>query len=91
MLSIIDKKDSYGYEINKEIENMTKGSFIFTEATLYTSFKRLSSFSYITSYWSTESGKKRKYYKITDLGKEKLEAMKNEWLFLEKLINNIIK
>lgn len=91
MLAIICKKDSYGYEINKEIEKMTNGQFSFTEATLYTCFKRLISYDYIDSYWKTESSKKRKYYMITPKGKTRLLEMKEEWTFLKIMIDNILE
>lgn len=91
LLSIISESDSYGYEINKKIEKWTDGNFILTEATLYTSFKRLVGLGYLTSYWlQSDSNKKRKYYSITNQGKELLEEKIRDWEQMKKTIDNII-
>ena len=41
ILAHLKKQDSYGYQINKSIKEMTSGEFELKEATLYTAFKRL--------------------------------------------------
>ncbi len=51
VLSILEKKDSYGYAINKTVMTLTDGAFQFTEATLYTTFKRLQREGFISTYW----------------------------------------
>jgi DNA-binding PadR family transcriptional regulator len=91
ILSILDKEDSYGYLINKKIEELTEGEFSFTEATLYTSFKRLLKMGYLTTYWlESDSGKKRKYYSITLTGIIGLKKQKEDWKKLTGVINRII-
>ncbi|AIO18832.1 lineage-specific thermal regulator protein [Candidatus Izimaplasma bacterium HR1] len=92
LLSIISDKDSYGYEINKKIEDMTNSDFVFTEATLYTSFKRLVKLDYLKTYWlESTSNKKRKYYSITNKGKSMLEKQIHEWNSTKELIDQIIR
>ena len=41
ILAQLLRRDSYGYEINKNIENCSGGEFVLKEATLYTAFRRL--------------------------------------------------
>ena len=63
--------DSYGYEINKTVGELTNGELELKEATLYTCFRRLEAAGHIISYWEDENtGARRRYYAITDLGKE---------------------
>jgi PadR family transcriptional regulator PadR len=91
ILSVLDREDSYGYMINKTIEELTKGEFLLTEATLYTSFKRLVKLGFLTSYWlASESGKKRKYYSITLTGIIALKSQKDDWNKLIRIINDIV-
>lgn len=91
LLSIIREKDSYGYEINKKIEEWTEDHFSLTEATLYTSFKRLVQLGYLTSYWiESDANKKRKYYSITKKGIELLENQIEEWNYMKHIIDRII-
>ncbi|MDA3932436.1 MAG: PadR family transcriptional regulator [Tenericutes bacterium] len=92
LLSILEKEDSYGYIINKQIEEITNHEFIFSEATLYTSFKRMVEAGFLNTYWlEGDTGRKRKYYSITQLGKSYLNNQREEWLKLKKIINKVIK
>ena len=61
-------RDSYGYEINKTVTQLSGGKLELKEATLYTAFRRLEDSGLIVSYWGDEAvGARRKYYKITPL------------------------
>jgi len=91
LLAILAKGDSYGYEINKQLEDVSNGTFVLTEATLYTSFKRLETKGYVASYWQEgTSGKKRKYYGITQMGKDKLKTLERSWLEAKQIIDSLI-
>ena len=70
----------YGYEINKTIESLSGGAFVLKEATLYTAFRRLEDSGLIVSYWGDEAvGARRKYYKITQQGREAYRQARAEW------------
>lgn len=84
-------KDSYGYEINKNVQQRTDGKHEFKEATLYTAFKRLSQNGLITSYWGEEgAGARRRYYKITEEGKKQWEERSREWQETRKLLDALL-
>ena len=69
ILRLIIEKDRYGYEISKEISKRTDNTFEIKEATLYAVFQRLEKNEFIISYsGQITHGRKRKYYKITELG-----------------------
>lgn len=91
ILTILKKKDSYGYLISKKIEEKVNNEIVITNATIYLSFKRMEKENLITSYWLTsDSGVRRKYYKITEEGIEYLKDKKKDWkknkLILDKLL-----
>jgi len=91
LLAILSERDSYGYQVNQLLQKKTKGEFSLTEATLYTSFKRLEKQDLIVSYWlETENQKKRKYYSLTSSGKNVLKEKKKEWIQANKLIEQIV-
>jgi len=91
ILSHLLEKDSYGYEINKTIKGKTENQFELKEATLYTAFKRLEENNLISSYWGDETtGARRKYYKITESGKNELKKNKEDWEVTKKLIDKLI-
>lgn len=88
ILSILSRNDSYGYELAKIIKNKSNGLYPIKEGTLYAAFKRLESKNYVTNYWVfTKVNNKRKYYKITPLGKVYLEKNIQELSIIITLIN----
>ena len=63
-----------------------------TEGTIYPLMKRLKESDTIDSYIVESSeGPPRKYYKLTDTGKEELERLKNEWFEFVDSVNNLLK
>ena len=91
ILGQLINKDSYGYEINKNIKTQTNGQYELKEATLYCAFKRLEELGLITSYWGDEkTGSRRKYYKITEEGKQSYKNDKKEWELTKLLIDQLI-
>ena len=91
ILTQLMRGDNYGYEINKTVQQRTGGQYGFKEATLYTAFKRLEQSGLITSYWGEDGpGARRRYYSITELGKQKWEENCREWEETRKLIDSLI-
>jgi DNA-binding PadR family transcriptional regulator len=92
ILQLLSRKDSYGYEVYKTIMEKTGELFELKEATLYASFKRLEQDKCIISYWGDETqGGRRKYYRITEEGKELLEQSKKNWQFTVKIISGLLE
>lgn len=91
ILAILNKKDSYGYEIMKTIIEGGKGLFTIKDATVYTAFKRMEKDELIISYWGDEDGSaRRKYYRITEKGKEYYAHKAAEWNEIQVVLNNLI-
>lgn len=96
ILSHLVDKDSYGYEINKAIQETTDNKYELKEATLYTAFRRLEQAGMIESYWGDQTtGARRRYYSITELGRAALDQNRKDWneskQIIDKLINGVIK
>lgn len=92
ILAQLKSKDSYGYEINRVISDITQNSFELKEATLYTTFRRLESGGYIISYWGDENtGARRRYYAITKEGKELLQENIKDWNTAKQIIDGLLK
>lgn len=88
ILSLIEKQDTYGYEIAKCIKEKSEGIYAMGEGTLYPALKRLEEKELIESYWKeNELTGKRKYYKITDKGKKTLNERISQWNKVTSLIN----
>lgn len=92
ILSCLSRGDSYGYQINKMIQQKTENRYELKEATLYSAFKRLEDSGCISSYWGDEnSGARRRYYRISNLGTETLRTLKQEWSSAKKIIDTLIE
>jgi DNA-binding PadR family transcriptional regulator len=84
--------DNYGYEINKSIQQRTGGKYELKEATLYTAFRRLEQAGYISSYWGDEkTGARRRYYSITDTGRDTYSRLIDEWKTAKETIDKLIE
>ena len=91
ILAKLMERDSYGYEINKAVYNASNQLYELKEATLYTAFKRLEDAGCISSYWSDQStGARRKYYTITELGKQTYKQKIDEWLEAKRLLDTLL-
>ncbi len=75
VLAAIRDKDSYGYQIIKDMSSFIEMS----ESTLYTILKRLELSGMLTVRQEEYGGRLRKYYHITPLGVDRIENFKNEW------------
>lgn len=92
ILNILRQGDSYGYEIYKKIFELSGNKYELKEATLYTAFRRLEKEGYILSYWGDETqGGRRKYYRITEEGKELYEQNKKDWSFAKGILDQLIE
>ena len=84
--------DSYGYQINKRVAEISGGGLEMKEATLYTAFWRLETAGYIRSYWGDEmSGARRRYYALTNEGREKLLQDCEAWQETKRLIDRLLE
>ena len=92
ILALLLHEDNYGYEINKSIMQKTDGKYELKEATLYTAFRRLEQAGYIVSYWGDEqTGARRKYYSITETGKELHKHLIIDWKNAKEMIDKLIE
>lgn len=90
LLSILQSRPSYAYEISQTITNRSRGEYLIKQTTLYTAVKRLQSQGLLDSYEDVSStGKPRTYYKLTSLGLDQLDAKRAEWRSTRELVDHI--
>ncbi|MBQ7565829.1 MAG: PadR family transcriptional regulator [Oscillospiraceae bacterium] len=75
VLAAIKNEDSYGYRIIKDMHPYIEMS----ESTLYTILKRLETAQMLTVRSAEHNGRLRKYYRITEAGKQRIEEFRQEW------------
>lgn len=92
LICLLNNSDMYGYALVKKVREVSESKFELKEGTLYLALKRLEKNKIIESYWGKEKsgGGRRKYYKITASGEKYLHKKKNEWIFLNSIMNKFL-
>lgn len=91
LLQLLEERDMYGYELVKELEKRSGNEFSVKEGTLYPALHKLEKQEYIECYWQEQpKGPARKYYRITDAGKEMLLEKTREWNDFVSVMNKLM-
>jgi PadR family transcriptional regulator len=80
VLSILSEGESYGYAIIKRVDELSGGELRWTDGMLYPVLHRLERNGYVEASWGrSETGRRRKYYRLTDRGSEELASQRRQW------------
>ena len=92
ILSLLSRKPMYGYEIAATVHRDTGGSFEWREGSLYPNLHKLQAEDLITGQWEeTDSGRKRRYYRITKKGRAALAEKVQSWTELCRGVKAILE
>jgi PadR family transcriptional regulator, regulatory protein PadR len=92
VLAILAETDSYGYAILKRVRELSGGRIEWTDGMLYPVLHRLERLGHIEARWEVaESGRRRKYYQITSLGRTQLAMERDQWQAVDATIRGIWK
>jgi len=92
ILSVLEHGPLHGYEMARRIEQQTKGALRFTLAALYPMLYRMEQRGWIRGAWETSSsGRRRRCYRITRVGKKKLSPLRREWAELFSALRRLTK
>ena len=90
ILAIIAEGDTYGYAILKRVSELSGGQLQWTDGMLYPVLHRLERQGHIEGSWgSSETGRKRKYYRITEPGRAQLAEQRQQWQAVDAALRNI--
>lgn len=88
VLALLDKQDRYGYELVQKISDQ----IAISEGSVYPLLRRLTKEGYFTTYLQESSeGPSRKYYKLTDTGRDYLYRLIEEWEHFTSGVNQLVK
>lgn len=90
ILSILEEGEIYGYQIIQRVIDISGGSLEWSEGMLYPVLHRLEKENFVRSQWKlSENGRRRKYYRLTDLGRLELEKEKSQWRRVNALLTGL--
>ena len=88
VLEIINRKDTYGYEITRQLNDL--GFTDVVEGTVYTILVRFEKNKLVNIQKKrSELGPPRKFYSLNDAGREELQLFWKKWEFLSSKINEL--
>lgn len=88
VLCVLQKGDTYGYQLAEQISSRIQ----IAEGTLYPLLRKLKEDGLCDTYLSGESGgPPRKYYTLTDKGRQAVRALKDEWTAFVQAVGEIVE
>jgi PadR family transcriptional regulator PadR len=90
VLAILSEGESYGYAIIKRVSELSGGQLQWTDGMLYPLLHRLDRNGYVESIWrESETGRRRKYYRLTKQGLEQLASQRRQWQVVDSTLRCI--
>jgi len=86
VLSLLAKEDAYGYSLTQQV----KSTLGMSESTLYPVMRRLQTDGCLSVYDEPHNGRNRRYYRITERGRERCRECREEWADFKKRVDEII-
>ena len=92
ILALLKDGDKYGYEMVTELAKRSDNTFQLKEGTLYPLLHMLEKNRWVKSYTKiSDSGRERKYYRLTSEGREQLEYKQQEWQLFSEKVNSVLE
>lgn len=92
ILSLLSRKPMYGYELAATVHEDTDGAFVWREGSLYPNLHKLEADGCIEGDWEEkESGRRRRYYRLTKKGRDVLADKRQSWQELCAGVNAVLE
>jgi DNA-binding PadR family transcriptional regulator len=90
VLAILVEGDSYGYAILQRVRERSGGRIAWTDGMLYPVLHRLERLGHVRARWElAESGRRRKYYRITARGRDVLAEERRQWQAVDATLREL--
>ena len=90
VLAILAEEDSYGYAILQRVRELSGGELEWTDGMLYPVLHRLERAGLVESRWEkAETGRRRKYYRVTEAGLEQLADERRQWRTVDRALREV--
>ncbi|MCM3719291.1 PadR family transcriptional regulator [Fictibacillus phosphorivorans] len=82
------QEPQYGYSL---VQRLEENNIMIDQSTLYPLLRRLEKQELLTSQWDTSENRPRKYYLLSEFGKEMFEELKQEWFQTSMQLNSMLE
>lgn len=91
ILAILSEGESYGYAILQRVAELSGGELQWTDGMLYPLLHRLERNGFVKATWGeSETGRRRKYYRLTDRGDEELASQRRQWRVVDSTLRRVL-
>lgn len=90
VLGILAEGDSYGYAILQRVSQLSGGDLAWSDGMLYPLLHRLERLDYVSTEWgASDSGRRRKHYRLTDDGRAALAEQRRQWSVMSDALEKV--
>lgn len=90
ILTILNRGESYGYDIIQKATELSGGQLEWSDGMLYPVLYKMEKDNFVQTRWEmSDTGRHRKYYSLTDKGKEELKEKKEEWVSVHNIFADL--
>jgi PadR family transcriptional regulator, regulatory protein PadR len=90
ILATVAEEPAHGYAILQRLKERSSGAFDLAEGTIYPALHRLERDGLLSSSWSTETGRRRRVYRVPRAGTSALEVRRREWRQFARAIEAVM-
>jgi transcriptional regulator len=92
ILAILRSAESYGYAIIQRVREVSDDRLTWTDGMLYPVLHRLEASGFVKAEWRrSEAGRRRKYYRLTDSGREELTRQCEQWRVVQDALDRVVR
>ena len=91
LLAVLEKGPAHGYALIESLRTRSGSTFDLPEGTVYPALHRLEKDGLLSSYWSQDSGRRRRVYQLTPKGVEALARRQAEWRQFSRAVDATIE
>jgi DNA-binding PadR family transcriptional regulator len=92
VLAILSEGESYGYAIIKRVAELSRGKLRWTDGMIYPLLHRLERHGFVKTSWGkSDTGRRRKYYRLTKSGTDHLNHQHRQWQVIDMTLRDIWK
>jgi len=92
ILSILISGEDYGYQIIQRVKDISGGTLEWSDNMLYPVLRRMEKVGLLISRWKiSKEGRMRRYYRITEQGREELDSERHQWMSVHQALSKLWK
>jgi PadR family transcriptional regulator PadR len=91
LLATLRDRELHGYALIEELRQGSRGTFELPEGTIYPALHRLERSGLLSSRWSSQSGRRRRVYRLTRKGTAALDERRRAWRQFSKGVDLVVQ